>query len=294
MIPRILIIAGSDSGAGAGIQADIKAAAANKVYASTAITAITAQNTVGVQHIFNLPTETIKHQIISVMEDIDATIIKTGMLSNSEIITMVADAIKKYKTKLVLDPVMVSKSGAKLLQDDAIEALKTKLIPVAFLLTPNIPEAEVLIGSKICSEEDMEEAAKKIISDLGCEAVLLKGGHMPSNNLVDILVEKNGNITKIKSKKIFTENTHGTGCTYASSIAAFLARGYSLQNSVKKSHSYLYKAIKTAKKIGSGKSPVNHFWKFYGAADWRKRVMIFVLFIALIKSFMLVIQQIYN
>lgn len=294
MIPRILIIAGSDSGAGAGIQADIKAAAANKVYASTAITAITAQNTVGVQHIFNLPVETVKQQIISVMDDIDATIIKTGMLSNAEIINMVAEAVKKYRAKLVLDPVMISKSGAKLLQDDAIEALKTKLIPFAFLVTPNIPEAEALIGSKICSVEDMELAAKKIIADFGCNAVLLKGGHMPTNDLVDILVEKNGDITKIKSKKIHTENTHGTGCTYASAIAAFLARKNNLKTAVKKSHKYLYKAIKTAKKIGAGKSPVNHFWKLQNNTDWRKNLMIFMFLLAIVKTFIVTINQINN
>jgi hydroxymethylpyrimidine/phosphomethylpyrimidine kinase len=292
MIPRILIIAGSDSGAGAGIQADIKSAAANKVYASTAITSVTAQNTLGVQHICNLPVETIKQQIISVMEDIDASVIKTGMLSNSDIISMVADAVKKYKTKLVLDPVMVSKSGAKLLQDDAIEALKTKLIPLAFLVTPNIPEAEVLIGSKICSIEDMENAAKKIIADSGCNAVLLKGGHMPTNDLVDILVEKDGTVTKIKSKKIHTENTHGTGCTYASAIAAFLARGYSLKKSVKKAHSYLYKAIKTASKIGLGKSPVNHFWRINSSKDWRKIIQVTILLMALVKIFASVISEI--
>ncbi len=262
---KILVIAGSDSGGGAGIQADIKSIAANGAYAATAITSITAQNTLGVQKIFDLPVDIIEAQINSVLSDIGADVIKTGMLSSKKIIELIAKIIGKHKIPLVLDPVMVAKGGAKLIKDDAINALKTKLIPKAFLITPNIPEAEVISGLKIKNEKDMEKAARKMIADYGCNAVLLKGGHLKGAELVDVLVHKISKheirSTKYKAKRIRTKNTHGTGCTYASAIAARLAVGDVLEKAVKNAHEYLQGAIKNSKKIGKGHSPVDHFWE---------------------------------
>lgn len=292
--PKVLVIAGSDSGAGAGIQADIKSIGANGAYATTAITSITAQNTLGVQAIFDVPVKIIKAQIESVLSDIGADIIKTGMLSDKKIISLVAETVKKYKIPLVLDPVMVAKGGNKLLKDDAIKTLKAKLIPLAYLLTPNIPEAEVISEMKIKNTADMEKAAKKIIADFGCNAVLLKGGHLKGDRLTDILVcrtpyavnstpknkktENRVRCTVYHTKRIKTKNTHGTGCTYASAIAANLAKqitkssnhliirssdNWIIESSVKSAHSYLQNAIKAAIPIGKnpnkGHSPVEHF-----------------------------------
>lgn len=272
---KILIVAGSDSGGGAGIQADIKSASAMGVYAATAITSITAQNTMGVQAISDVPLDIVRTQIESVMEDIGAHVVKTGMLSSREIIELVAAAVNKYPADLVVDPVMVSKSGAKLLQDDAIDALKKKLLPKAVLVTPNIPEAEVLTGMKINSEADMEAAARKIIADTGCNAVLLKGGHMHSDTLIDILVTSSGAVHKFHSKRIKTNNTHGTGCTYASAIAALVAKGMPLPKAVGKAHKYLHKAIINAREIGKGHSPVAHFYflKHSSPADVLRNIL---------------------
>lgn len=257
---KILIIAGSDSGAGAGIQADLKSAAVNGVYASTAITSITAQNTLGVQAVYNLPDDIIYQQIQSVMTDIGAEIVKTGMLSTVSIINTVAKAINELapKIKLICDPVMVAKGGHKLLDDDAVTALKVKMISRAYLVTPNIPEAEVLSGVAIKNEDDIVAAGKKIISETGCNAVLVKGGHMESDVLTDVLIE-GGNITKFASQRINTKNTHGTGCSYASAIAANLAKGQGLEHAVQNAHGYIHNAIKNAVSIGKGHSPVNHF-----------------------------------
>lgn len=259
-IAKVLIIAGSDSGGGAGIQADIKAVSANGAYAATAIASITAQNTIGVQGIYDLPLDIIRQQISSVLDDIGADVIKTGMLSSKEIIDVVSDTLDKYNIRLVLDPVMISKSGAKLLKDDAVDALRTKLLPKAYLITPNIPEAEVITGLKINNEADMESAAIKILEEYKCNAVLLKGGHLEGKMLVDILMLKDGSVTKIRSRRIETMNTHGTGCSYASAIAAYVAKGESLPNAVRKAHRYLFKAIQNAQPIGSGKGPIDHFW----------------------------------
>ncbi len=262
-LPKILIIAGSDSGGGAGIQGDIKTVSALGGYAATAITSVTAQNTVGVQAISDVPVDVIRQQIASVMDDIGADVIKTGMLSSKEIIELVAAAVGKYRIDLVLDPVMISKSGAKLLQDDAVESLKNKLIPKALLITPNIPEAEVISGMKITNEAEMEAAARKILNEYKCHAVLIKGGHLSDTYLVDILVRETGKVFKIRSKRIDTNNTHGTGCTYASAIATLIAKGYPLEKAVKKAHRYVNQAIRTAPKIGKGNGPLNHFWNTF-------------------------------
>lgn len=263
MIKKILIIAGSDSGAGAGIQADLKAASALGVYSSTAITSITAQNTLGVQDVFNLPENIIKDQIQSVLSDIGADVIKTGMLATKGVIQAVSEALERYKNiPLVADPVMVAKGGHKLLADDAIGHLRDKILSKAFLITPNIPEAEVLSGLKISSVEDIKKSAQKICEIIGCNAVLLKGGHLEQEILTDILYEKGRGITlEMSVPKIKTNNTHGTGCTYASAIASLLAKGFDLQSSVKEAHSYLQNAIKNSYSVGAGHNPVNHFWK---------------------------------
>ncbi len=269
-IAKVLVIAGSDSGGGAGIQADLKSISANGAYAATAITSITAQNTLGVQAISDVPIKIIEAQINSVLSDIGAHVIKTGMLSSKSIIKAVAKSISKYKIPLVLDPVMVAKGGSKLLKRDAISTLKNELLPKAYLITPNIPEAEVLSGMKIKNAADMEKAADKIIKKYKCNAVLVKGGHLRGEELVDILMQKDSKkVLVIRAKKIKTKNTHGTGCTYASAIAAHIARARVdktmpedkiLETSVRAAHKYLYNAIKKAAKIGKGHSPVNHFW----------------------------------
>ncbi len=238
-------------------------ASALGVYASTAITSITAQNTLGVQDVFNLPKAIITNQIQSVLSDIGADIIKTGMLSTKEIISAVSETLAQYNNiPVVADPVMVAKGGHKLLDNSAIDILKSNILSKAYLITPNIPEAEVLSGIKISSANDMKKAAEKICNDIGCNAVLLKGGHLKSETLTDILFEKNkGIILEISTPKIKTNNTHGTGCTYASAIASLLAKGFDLENSVKKAHEYLQGAIKNSYQIGAGHNPVNHFWK---------------------------------
>ena len=260
-LAKVLIIAGSDSGAGAGIQADLKTVMALGGYATTVITSITAQNTVGVQAVSNVPVNIISQQITSVLDDIGATTVKTGMLASPEIIELVAAAVSKYKLDLILDPVMISKSGAKLMMDESIDALRNKLIPKAYLITPNIPEAEVISGMKIATEEDMVTAAQKIIKEYKCSAVLMKGGHLSGENLVDILVRDNNEITKIRSKRIETTNTHGTGCTYSSAIATLIASGMPLEKAFKKAHTYVYKAIKKSRDIGGkGHGPLNHSW----------------------------------
>jgi hydroxymethylpyrimidine/phosphomethylpyrimidine kinase len=258
---KILIIAGSDSGGGAGIQGDIKSASACGAYAATAITSITVQNTLGVTNVFNLPTAIISQQIEAVLSDIGADVIKTGMLSTTEIILIVVQTLQNYsQIKLVIDPVMVAKGGAKLLQNSALEALKTKLLPMAYLVTPNIPEAEILSGLKINNEAEMLQAAKIILAQTGAKNIIIKGGHLHGDDLVDILLEGE-KITKITSKKIATKNTHGTGCSFASSISAYLAQGESLENAFKKAHDYIYNAIKNAPNIGAGHGPIEHFYK---------------------------------
>ncbi len=276
--PKVLVIAGSDSGGGAGIQADLKTISANGAYASTAITSITAQNTLGVQAISDIPLKMIEAQITSVLSDIGANVIKTGMLSSKSIIKLVSRVVDKYKIPLVLDPVMVSKSGSRLLKRDAITSLKRDLLPKAFLVTPNIPEAEVISGIKIKNAKDMEAAADIIIKKYKCNAVLIKGGHLRGEDLVDILMQKDSKkVLVIKAKKIKTRNTHGTGCTYASAIAAEIAKqlvdknnskhrsievsdNKIIESSVRSAHKYLYNAIKKSTRIGKGHSPVNHFW----------------------------------
>ena len=248
---KLLIIAGSDSGGGAGIQADIKTAQAHGVFATTAITALTAQNTRGVQGVLATPAYFVRAQIESVLSDIGADAVKTGMLANAEIINTVAGF--NFTAPLIVDPVMVSTSGDKLLEDAAIAALK-KLIGKAGLVTPNIPEAEILAGMKIENEADMLAAAKRI----DCKAVLIKGGHMAGERLVNLLVTKTAQHS-FAYPRINTQSTHGTGCTLATAIACEIAKGAVLDAAVKTAGDYVHNAILSAPDIGGGNSkPIRH------------------------------------
>ena len=255
-IRKALTIAGSDSSGGAGIQADIKTMTVNGVFAMSAITALTAQNTTGVSDILEASPEFIKEQLDSVFTDIMPDAVKIGMVSSSEIIEVIAERLIYYKAKnIVVDPVMVATSGAKLLKDDAIKTLEDKLFPLADVLTPNIPEAEILIGEKIGSVEEMEAAAKKISDKYAC-ATLLKGGHA-INDANDYLYA-NGAGTWFNGERIDTENTHGTGCTLSSAIAANLAKGFPMEIAVKKAKDYISKALADGLDIGKGSGPMNH------------------------------------
>ena len=256
-----LTIAGSDSSGGAGIQADIKTMTCNGIYAMSAITALTAQNTTGVSAIMEVKPEFLKEQIKAVVTDIFPDAVKTGMVSSSALIKVISDSIKEYGLKnIVVDPVMVATSGAKLITDEAIETLKKELLPLATVITPNIPEAEVLFASKIQNETDMERAAKEISSKFGC-AVLLKGGHS-LNDANDYLFDaKSGNDgIWFYGKKINNPNTHGTGCTLSSAIAANLAKGKSLSEAVKNAKAYISGALEAMLDLGKGSGPLAHNW----------------------------------
>ena len=254
---KVLIIAGSDSSGGAGIQADIKTVTAFGSYATTAITAITAQNTKGVKKIISVPTEIVQEQIKMILDDIGAQAVKIGMLHNANIIKGVYKILKKYKLKnIILDPVMIAKGGTRLINNSSIKYLKKLLIPFCTLVTPNIPEAEVLTGYSISSKEDMIKAAKKILN-MGAKNVLLKGGHLKNKMIFDILVTRK-EIKIFKKRKIKTKNTHGTGCTLSSALAACISQKKNLHNSCKISLNYVDKAISTAPTYGKGFGPLNH------------------------------------
>ena len=252
-----LTIAGSDSGGGAGIQADLKTFLALGVYGMSVLTSITAQNTLGVQGIHDLPPDFVGLQIDSVMQDIGADAVKIGMLSNAQIIKTVSKKIKKYQVKnLVIDPVMVAKGGDRLLRVDAVKELKQDLIPLAMIVTPNLGEAEVLSELRIQNIEDMKEAARKIYK-LGAKNVLIKGGHLLSNKAIDLLY--NGeNFREFKAERINTKNTHGTGCTLSSAIAAGLAQGKKVEEAVNTAKKYITLAIQNSLDIGHGHGPLNH------------------------------------
>ncbi len=260
---KLLTIAGSDSSGGAGIQADLKTFAALGTYGMSCICALTAQNTKGVTLVTNTPVDMVQAQLEAIYDDVPPDGVKTGMLSTPAIVETVADFLASHRgVPLVVDPVMVATSGDVLLEKEAIETYKKKLIPLATLITPNIPEAEVLSGLSISSEEDMKQAAARLM-DYGCEAVLLKGGHSVMD-ATDILYDGN-TYTRFPGKKIDTENTHGTGCTLSSALAASLAKGMSLKEAVSEAKIYMNGAIARAKtdSVGHGHGPVHHFW-FYG------------------------------
>lgn len=257
-----LTIAGSDSGGGAGIQADIKTMTVNGVFAMSAITALTAQNTTGVTDILNSTPEFLAHQLDAVFTDIYPDAVKIGMVSSAELIQVISDKLTEYDAKnIVVDPVMVATSGARLISDDAIAFLKEKLLPLALLSTPNIPEAEVLSGMEIHSPEDMEKAAGRIYDEFGC-AVLLKGGH-DLNDANDLLCTGNG-LRWFKGKRIDNPNTHGTGCTLSSAIASNLAKGMSLEDSVDQAKRYISGALAAMLDLGKGKGPMDHAFAVEG------------------------------
>ena len=249
-------IAGSDSSGGAGIQADIKTMIANGVYAMSAITALTAQNTTGVTGIMEVTPEFLGEELDNIFTDIYPDAVKIGMVSSSALIEKIADKLQEYQAEnIVVDPVMVATSGAKLISDEAIGTLKKRLLPIASVLTPNIPEAEVLAEMEIHSADDMIEAAKKISDTYHC-AVLCKGGHK-LNDANDLLY-RDGDYRWFNGKRIDNPNTHGTGCTLSSAIASNLARGFSLEDSVRRSKQYLTDALKTQLDLGHGSGPLDH------------------------------------
>lgn len=259
--PTALTIAGSDSGGGAGIQADLKAFEANGVYGMSVITAVTAQNTHEVRAVHEVPVDVIATQIDAVSEDLPIGAVKTGMLSSATIIETVVAAVDRHALHpLVVDPVMISKSGYALLQPDAVDALRTKLLPRADLVTPNANEAAALTGMETLETLDDARKAAEAILDMGAGAVLVKGGHLArEDDAVDLLLWPEGDVI-LREKRIDTPHTHGTGCTYASAIAAHLARGQGLEESVRQARAYLQGAIENALPLGKGHGPTNHFW----------------------------------
>ena len=257
---RALTIAGSDSGGGAGIQADLKTFAAHGVYGMSAITAITAQNTLGVVAWQPLSADLVTAQIEAVVEDIGVDAVKTGMLANAAIVEAVAAAIRSLELpQLVVDPVMVAKGGDRLLEEDAVHAIITELLPQAHVVTPNVPEAEVLSGRPIRSAADMPDAGRRIL-DRGPRVVLVKGGHLGGAESVDVVCTADA-ITEIRGPRIQTQHTHGTGCTLASAIAANLARGMDDLEAIRAARSYVEGAIRHAPGLGRGHGPLGHFWR---------------------------------
>jgi len=263
---RVLSIAGSDPSGGAGIQADLKTMSACGCFGTTAITAVVDENTVGVYGVFPIPISFVQGQIKSVLDDIGADAIKIGMLHSSELILAVKETLSHYDIRnIVLDPVMVSTSGDKLLQDEAIETLKNELIPIARVITPNIPEAEVLLNEKIKSQCDLPRIIKRLSCN-GTVSVLLKAGHLTADELIDVFYNaETDEIITLCSNRISTRNTHGTGCTLSSAIASMLAQGLPLNEAIREAKNYINEAIiKGAEyKIGKGHGPVHHFYNFW-------------------------------
>ena len=260
--PIVLSIAGSDSSGGAGIQADLKTFSALGVYGTTAITAITAQNTLGVHAQHPIPAEMVYNQIVAVLDDLHPSFVKIGMLSNPEIVMAVADALSKYPLSIVLDPVMVSSSGHRLLSVEAQEVIKQNLFPMATLITPNLPEMEALTGFPLSTYKEKEKAARCLMNS-GAKAILLKGGHEEGDVKTDILFSNSATgiqSTLFTSETVATRNIHGTGCTLSSAITAFLARGLALEEAIVEAKKYISNAIQSGANIaiGHGFGPVNH------------------------------------
>ena len=263
---RALTIAGSDPSGGAGIQADLKTFSACGCFGTTAIVAVVDENTIGVTGVHPIPVNFVAGQIKSVLDDIGTDAIKIGMLHSSELILTVKDTLLKYNIKnIVLDPVMVATSGDKLLQDEAIDTLKNELIPFARVITPNIPEAEILLGKKIDSQDDLPKVIKELSVNRSV-SVLLKAGHLNDEKLTDVFYNaETDEIIELTSQRVYTKNTHGTGCTFSSAIAAYLAHGLSLNDALRRAKEYMENAILAGAeyKIGKGNGPIHHFFKFW-------------------------------
>ena len=260
--PVVLSIAGSDSGGGAGIQADLKVMSALGCFGTTAITAVTVQNTLGVQGIHPVPVNIVTAQIKAVMDDLQPSAIKIGMVHSSELASSIAETLKSYpEIPVIFDPVMVATSGDRLIEADTVETFKQKLLPLAGLITPNLDEAALLAGMEICSIKDMKTAAIRIMR-YGCKAILIKGGHLKGPNLFDFYMHHGGEEHLFGSSCIETQNTHGTGCSLSSAIAAHIALGHELVTAISKSKDYIHQAIEQGKdvRIGAGQGPLNHFF----------------------------------
>jgi hydroxymethylpyrimidine/phosphomethylpyrimidine kinase len=259
-----LTIAGSDSGGGAGIQADLKTFSALGVFGMSAITAITAQNTLGVTAVFELPPEIVAAQIDAVVSDIGVDAAKTGMIANAEIIRVVAAKVREHGiSRFVVDPVMIATSGDRLLAEDAVDALRTELLPLATVVTPNLPEAGVLIGREVTTPAEMREAARAIVG-LGARSALVKGGHL-AGDAIDIFYDGE-HLLELTARRIPTTSTHGTGCTLASAIASLLAKGVPLDEAIRDAKAYVTTAIERAYPIGHGHGPVHHFHQWWEAS----------------------------
>lgn len=283
ILPRALTIAGSDSGGGAGIQADLKTFAALGVHGLCAVTAVTAQNTRTVTSVQNIDAQVIKAQIDAVVSDIGVDAAKTGMLNTSETIHVVAEEIRKHNIRTVVDPVMVTKSGTKLLRDDAVATFIEELLPSAFVATPNAPEATVLSGLRVDSVEDAKEAAR-IISSIGPKAVVVKGGHIPYNGKVADVLYVDGEYHLFEAEKLPVRTTHGTGCTFSSAITAYLARGELLSEAVKKAKAFVLDAIRFGISIGEGAGPVNPMASIYRESEKIKVLLNVAEAISLLES----------
>jgi hydroxymethylpyrimidine/phosphomethylpyrimidine kinase len=258
--PRLLTIAGSDSGGGAGIQADLKTFSALGCYGMSAITALTAQNTTGVRAIHAIPPQMLRDQIDAVIEDIGVDAVKIGMLHAPEIVQVVADAIDRHQLRqVVLDPVMIATSGAVLIENEAVQALVQQLFPRVHLITPNLDEAGFLVGHTLKNESDMESASDQLLG-LGARAVLIKGGHLSGDTVADLFVNSQGQKWWLRAPRIHSPNTHGTGCTLSSAIAAHLALGDPIEQAIEKSHAYIRQALQAGAHVrtGSGSGPLNH------------------------------------
>jgi hydroxymethylpyrimidine/phosphomethylpyrimidine kinase len=261
---RVLIIAGSDSGGGAGVQADIKTVTMLGGYAATAITAVTVQNTLGVTGVHPIPLEIIAAQARAVLSDIGADAVKTGMLGDAATVALVAELLDEAGVPAVIDPVMIAKGGASVLAVEAVAAVRKLLIPRAALLTPNAPEAETLTGLAVETTDDLRRAGEALLN-AGARAVLMKGGHVAGDRLVDLLMTPDGE-TALEGPRLDTRHTHGTGCTLASACAAGLAQGLSLTEAVARAWDYVHRAIETAPGLGGGHGPLDHGWPLKGRA----------------------------
>ena len=260
---RVLILAGSDSGGGAGVQADIKAVTMLGGFAATAITAVTIQNTLGVHGVYPLPIDVIEAQAKAVLDDIGADALKTGMLGSVEVVEAVAGLIDYAdNVPTVVDPVMIAKGGSPLLEDRAVEAVRRLMVPRAALLTPNAPEAEALTGIAVADLDGQRRAGEALL-EMGARAVLMKGGHVPGETVIDLLLTRDGE-TVLESERIDTRHTHGTGCTLASACAAGIAKGLPLQVAVAEAWAYVAEAIRRAPGLGQGHGPLDHGWPLRG------------------------------